>query len=167
MITAGILAHLGPISFWSAFVVGMAGAVAKSFLWYKLGVLLEIKIPKNRFFSYVEKKVLGFLPSFTTKPFWSVFTSKFIYGVNHFTLIFAGFKKINIFIYMKAEFYSSLIWAIGILSLGYYLSYAAFGITKDIRKFTLLILLFVIGFLILERIISFFVELLEKYFVEK
>ena len=167
LITAGVLAHLGAFSFWSVFLTGIAGAVAKSFLWYRLGVWLDIKVPKNRFFTYIENRVLAFLPHFCERPFWSIFGSKFIYGVNHFTLIFCGFKKIRFGTFIKAEFYSSILWVLGIVSLGYYLSYAAFGITRDIRKFTLLILLFIIGFLVLEKVLSFIVTFLEEYFSKK
>lgn len=156
---AGILAHLGGLDFKSLFLVGALSLATKAFLGYHLGSYLRDRFPDNRFFQYIENKILYFLPSFKEKPFWSIFISKFIYGINHLAIVLSGFLKIDFKTFFKAEFSASIIWLLEFLALGYFFSYYAIGITKDIRKFTLLVLGFVVAFILLERFITFLFQL--------
>ena len=156
---SGILAHLGGLSIITSFFVGVAGIVSKSYLGYYFGSFLERKYPHNRFFRYIESKILYFLPHFKDRPFWSVFLSKFIYGINHFAIILAGYLRINFKTYFKAELASSMIWLFEFLALGYFFSYAAIGYSKDIRKFSIIILAFIVAFILLENLITFLYEL--------
>ena len=161
VIFSGILVHLGALPMIPVLGLAYAGCAVKSISWYYMGVKFASLFSKNKFFSYMEKRIHYFLPYFKKKPFWSVFLSKFIYGINHLTLIFSGYTKINFKTYFKAELYSSVIWLIGVFSLGYFFSYAALGVSKDIRKFTIIILLFILGFILLEKLIAFLIEIFE------
>lgn len=162
LMISGILAHLGAIHFGLALSIGLSGAVVKTVLGYYIGGIIKEKYPNSRFFKHLEKKVAYILPKFKQSPFWSIFASKFIIGINHFTLVFSGYFKINYRTYLKAEFISTIIWVIGMLSIGYFFSYTAFQISQEIRKFTIIIILFLIGFFILEKILSFIYELFEE-----
>lgn len=163
LIIAGILAHLGGLSLFEVLFFGYVGSVLKTITWYMLGGWLKKRYPDSSLLLYIEKKVLAILPRFKQRPFWSIFVSKFIYGINHFTLIFAGYMNINRKIYFKAEYISSVFWVLGLLMLGFFFSHAAFGISHDIRKFTIVIIGFILGFIILQKIISFIYELVEEY----
>ena len=77
---------------------------------------------------YIEERVFNFMPHFDRKPFWSIFISKFIMGVNYLVIIFSGYKKINYKTYLKAEFFSTIIWAPLLLTIGYFFSYTALNI---------------------------------------
>jgi membrane protein DedA with SNARE-associated domain len=158
VIFSGILAHLGGLSIITSFFVGVLGIASKSYLGYQLGAWLEKKYPHNRFLKYIEGKIFYFLPRFKERPFWSVFLSKFIYGINHLAIILSGYLKINFKTYFKAEFSSSILWLIEFLALGYFFSYAAIGYSKDIRKFSVIILLFIVAFILLEKFITFLFE---------
>jgi membrane protein DedA with SNARE-associated domain len=155
---SGILAHLGGLSIITSFFVGVLGIASKSYLGYYVGAYLERKYPHNRFFKYMESKIFYFLPNFKEKPFWSIFFSKFIYGINHLAIILAGYLKINFKTYFKAEFSSSMIWLMEFLALGYFFSYAAIGYSKDIRKFSIIILLLIVSFILFEKFITFLYE---------
>jgi len=159
LIFSGILSFFGGLNLIISFLAGLAGVCTKSYLGYHLGSYLKKKYPHNRFFKYIEGKILYFLPHFKDRPFWSIFVSKFIYGINHFSLVLAGYLNIDFKTYFKAEFSSSLIWLMEFLALGYFFSYTALGISKDIRKFSLIILVFVVGFILLENFITFLYEL--------
>lgn len=161
LILGGVLAHLGAFTFPLMYVAGFIGACIKTALGYWLGRFLRRKYPKSRFFRFVTRKVGTFLPHFKERPFWSIFISKFIFGVNHFVLVYSGYVHVRRWIYYKAEVLSSLLWVLLFLGLGYIFSIAAFGISHDIRKFTLLLFVFVAGFVILQRIINFILELYE------
>lgn len=162
LIIAGIFAALHGWHFYNALLFGFLGAAIKLFLGYSIGRGLAIKYPQSKFFKYVHGKIHHYLPLFSEKPFWSIFISKFIYGVNHVTLIFSGYSKIHFKTYLKAETLSSILWVPLFVCLGYFFSHTALQISNDIRKFTFVIFAFILGFILLERIIVFFYELAEE-----
>lgn len=162
VIIAGIFAHLGSISLPGAFLATLAGGVIKSIFGYSLGYYLQEKHSDKSFLIRAEDKVSFFFPRFTEKPFISIFFSRFlILGMYWFTLIYSGYKKINLRTFIKAEVSSLISWAIIMLSTGFFFSYTALSISRDIRNFAIIILVFFIMFLILEKIITFFIELFE------
>ncbi len=161
LIIAGILAHIGAFTFGEAYIVALVGGMSKTLLGYKIGRVLRKKYSKSRIFRYIVRKVRMLLPKFDEKPFWSVFISKFIFGLNNFVLIYSGFIKVRRSTYIKAEIISNSVWSFLALGLGYIFSIAALEISHDIRKFMLLFLAFLISFIILQKIMQFFIELFE------
>jgi membrane protein DedA with SNARE-associated domain len=161
LIASGILAHIGAFTFGEAYLVALAGGMSKTLIGYRLGRFLRKRYSKSRFFRFVVRKVRTLLPKFTEKPFWSVFVSKFIFGLNNLVLIYSGFIRIRRTTYIKAELVSTAVWAFLALGLGYIFSIAALTISHDIRKFMLLLLVFLVGFVILQRMMHFFLELFE------
>jgi len=119
-ISAGILVLLGAINFWLALILILCGGMMKSVLGYFLGKFLHRKFNNHKFFQYIEKRVFNIMPHFQHKPFWSIFISKFIM-VNHLVIIFAGYKNVNFSKYLQAEMSSTLLWAPGLMLLGYFL----------------------------------------------
>ncbi len=162
LIFAGILTQLGVLNLPLVIATGFLGAIFKAISWYKLGMFLKKRFAENHFFMYLEKRVYHLFPKFKENPFWSIFISKFIYGINHFVLILAGYSKIDFKTYFKAEFYSAMIWIPEIFSLGYFFSYAALGITKEIHNFSIIILLFILGFIFFEKLVAFLYEVWEE-----
>jgi membrane protein DedA with SNARE-associated domain len=162
VIIAGILAHLDSISLYYIFIAIIFGNFIKSIIGYSLGYYLQKKHSTNRFLIQAERRINCFLPNFNKKPFLSVFLSRFlILGIYWFALIYAGYKKINLKTFIKAEILSLIIWTIVMLSIGWFFSYTALLISRDIRNFLGIILLFFIVFFILEKIISFFIKFFE------
>lgn len=161
-ISAGILILLGALHFWIALIAILCGGVIKSFLGYFIGGFLNKRFHHNRFFQYIEKKVLSIMPHFEEKPFWSIFVSKFLM-VNHIVIIFSGYKKINFKKYIQAEILSTVLWAFSLIALGYFFSYAAFRISDRLSEFLLIVLLFIVGFFIIEKIVSFLYNIFEDF----
>src|SRR4029079_9979115 len=89
IIGTGIFAHLRAINIYFAVLFVFCGAFAKTFLGYELGKFLFKKFQHHRLFNYIEKRVYLVLPKFKTKPFWSIFISKFIIGANNVVIIFS------------------------------------------------------------------------------
>jgi membrane protein DedA with SNARE-associated domain len=160
VISSGILIALGALNLWIAFIAIVAGGIIKSFLGYSIGTFLHTKFNDNRFFQYIERKVLSIMPHFEAKPFWSIFASKFLM-VNHIVIIFAGYKKIEFKKYIQAELLSTVLWAVSLLTLGYFFSYAAFKISHKLSEFLLIIVLFIVGFFVLEKIVSLLYNVFE------
>jgi membrane protein DedA with SNARE-associated domain len=75
-----------------------------------------------------------------------------------FTVIFSGFKKVSIKIFMKAEALFLSIWSILFLALGYFFSYTALSVSRDVRKFIGIILIFFIAFFLLEKLMTLIFE---------
>lgn len=167
LISAGILAHLGALDFNTTLFFVLIGGLTKTFLFYYLGEFIYKKWNHTNFMKYIEEKVFDFMPNFDRKPFWSIFISKFIMGVNYLVIIFSGYKKINYKTYLKAEFLSTIIWAPLLLYLGYFFSYTALSITKEISRFSLVIIVLIIGFIFFDKLLAFTYQMFEKFYDNK
>jgi membrane protein DedA with SNARE-associated domain len=160
VVIAGIFAHLGSLNIFIAFIATMIGGGIKSVLGYSLGYYLEKHHSAKPLVAQSERRVNYFLPRFAERPFWSVFLSRFlILGFHWFSLLFAGYKKIKVRVFAEAELASLMVWSISVLALRYFFSYTALSISRDIRKFIVIIFLFLLGFFILEKLIAFIIEL--------
>ena len=100
---------------------------------------------------------------FEQKPFWSIFISKFIM-MNHLVIIFAGYKNIDFKKYLKAEISSTVFWASGLMLLGYFFSYAAIRISDEIWRFSLIVLVLIILFIIFDRLLGWIYEIFEGFY---
>ncbi len=164
VISVGILSHLGALNFWFSLLFIFLGALTKTFLGYKLGEILFKKFNHHEFFKYIQKRVYNILPRFKEKPFWSIFISKFIMGINYVVVIFCGYEKIDYKKYLKAEFSSTVIWAPIMLSLGYFFGYTALHISREIWKFSMVIIVLFVIFILFDKFVSWVFELFEEYY---
>ena len=163
VISVGILSHLGALSFWFALLFIVLGLIAKTFLGYALGEFLYKKFNHHKIFKYIKKRVYNVFPRFKAKPFWSIFASNFIMGVNYLVIIFCGYEKINYKQFLKAEFSSKAIWAPLLLLLGYFFGYTALHISREIWKFSMVVLILFIIFIIFDKLVTWFYEVLEEF----
>ncbi len=162
VIFAGIFSYLGSLNAFLALFFVILGGITKSFFGYSIGLYLSRSHSENIVLKKIERRISYFLPRFTEKPFWSIFVSRFfILGIGWFTLIYSGYKKIPVNIYIKAESYSLAIWSVGVLAIGHFFGYTALSINHDVRNFLLVILICFILFFILEKIVAFLIELFE------
>ena len=162
LIVLGILAHTRLVPLPAAITLAVFGAAIKTTAGYVIGQTIKKYIPKNKMFDFMERRVLAVFPHFAEKPFWSLFFSKFIYGLNHFTIIFAGYIGSRVRTYITAEAISSVAWITIMFSIGYFFSYAAFELSHDIRKVALYLLVGIFAFLLVEKIVGFIIELVES-----
>ena len=164
-ISAGILVLLGALNFWIALGCIFLGGMIKTFLGYLLGRFLHQRFNDHRIFKFIERRVLLVMPHFKQKPFWSIFISKFIM-VNHLVILFAGYHNIDFKKYLRAEVSSTLFWAPGLMLLGYFFSYTAIRASNEIWNFSMLILIFMILFVLFDKLVSWLYELFEEFYNE-
>ncbi len=164
VIFAGVLSHLGALNIWFTIFFILLGAFSKTILFYYLGTMIHNKWHEINFFKYIERRVLYIMPHFIQKPFWSIFISKFIIGVNYMVIIFSGYKKINYKKYLKAEISANLIWAPLLLSLGYFFSYTALQVSREISRFSLVILILMILFFLFDKLVEWVYEIFEGFY---
>jgi membrane protein DedA with SNARE-associated domain len=162
LIVIGILAHTKIIPLEIGLTLAVSGATIKTVLGYLIGAGIKKYIPQNKIFDFIEKRVLIAFPHFKEKPFWSLFFSKFIYGLNHFTIIFAGYTGSKLRTYITAEVVSSVAWITIMFSIGYFFSRTAFAFSHDLKRVALYLLLGIIAFLLVERIVGFIIEYFES-----
>ena len=166
VISTGILAHLGALNFWFSLLFIFLGSFSKIIFGYAFGKFLFKKYNHNKVFSYIQKRVYGVLPRFKEKPFWSIFISKFIMGTNYLVVIFSGFENIDYKKYLKAEASSTVIWAPLMLSIGYFFGYTALHISREIWKFSMVVIALFIIFILFDKLVSWLYELFEEFYDE-
>jgi len=160
VILAGVFSYLGSINIFCAFLATVTGGVIKSVSGYGIGYLLNKNFSHRKIIIEAEQKINIFFPNFLKKPFRSVFLSRFlILGMYWFTLVYSGYKNIKLRTFVWAEATSLFVWAWVMLLLGFFFSHTALLISRDIRNFIIIILTFFVAFLILEKVMTFFVEL--------
>lgn len=162
LIFTGILTHLGALNLYITLFVVLSGGLSKTFIGYALGEFLFKIFNHHKFFKYIQKRVYSILPRFKTKPFWSIFISKFIIGANNIVIIFSGYEKIDYRKFLKAEISATMIWAPLMLLLGYFFSYTALNLSKDIWNFLVVIFVLYIIFILFDKLISWIYELFEE-----
>lgn len=167
LIIAGIGVHLGLLASPVVAILAVVAVILKMTVGYSFGAWLGRKYPESRFLRYIESRILSFLPQFRKKPFWSIVFSKCIYGLNNAALIFAGYTQANYRTYVRAEILSSIVWLGGMFGLGLFFSSAAMAISHSVHNFALLIGLFVLGFIILHKIVNLIVEIIEELYAKK
>ena len=167
VISTGILAHLGALNFWFSLLFIFLGSFSKIIFGYAFGKFLFKKYNHHKVFSYIQKRVYGVLPRFKEKPFWSIFISKFIMGTNYLVVIFSGFENIDYKKYLKAEASSTVIWAPLMLSLGYFFGYTALHISREIWKFSMVVIALFIIFILFDKLVSWLYELFEEFYDDK
>ena len=166
LISAGILIHLGALNFWVSIFFILMGGFSKTILGYAFGEFLNKKFEHHKFFKFIQKRVYNILPTFKTRPFWSIFISKFIMGANNLVIIFSGYEKIYYRKFIKAETISTLIWIPFLISLGYFFSYTALRVSREIWKFLGVILVLFVIFILFDKFISWLYELFDEYYYE-
>ena len=163
VITAGVLSYLGVLDFWTALFFILAGGITETFSVYYLGEFIYRKYNQHSLLKYLERRVLYFLPRFKQKPFWSIFISKFIMSVNFWVIVFSGYNKINYKTFLKAELISTIIWAPSLFCLGFFFSQTALALSKEINKFSLLIFIFLVVFLLFDKLAANFYRIFEYF----
>lgn len=152
LIIAGMLASLRALDFGDVLWVAFVGVLLGDAFWYAFGMFI-VWTEKLAFLSrWAEKSVLIFLPRFREKPFLSIFLSKFIYGVNHGVLVLSGVMRVSFSLFMKAEAVASFVWVATYAVAGYMFGHAAVVFTRKASHFTLLIVLFVVAFILLQKL---------------
>lgn len=160
VLLAGVFASLGSLEISLSLLAIVAGGIMKSVTAYSIGLYFNKNYSDNRFIKKIEERIYTFLPNFGRRPFWAIFTSRFLLlGIAWFTLILSGFKRVPVKIYAKAEAFSLIIWSVFTIYVGFFFGNTALCISRDVRNFIILILSFLFVFFILEKLIAFVMEL--------
>ena len=158
----GMLVRLQAFDFVDAFIFALAGVLSVDMLWYWAGRMLEFRYPRHRITRFVVQRVKRYLPSIGRNPFHVIFLSKFIYALNHSTLVVLGFLKIPFGHFMRIQFITSFIWSLLFLIVGYIFGSVALTITHRFQRFIILGFLFLMAVAFIDYIIGRFIERAER-----
>lgn len=167
LIIAGILASLGAFKVVEVFFISLAGVLIGDGIWYYFGAWLERYRHGQKVIRYAKKSVLFLLPRFRETPFRSIFFSKFIYGANHAALIISGLFRVPFSLFMKAEFFASIVWVALFLCAGYFFGQAAVWVSNRATKFALIVLLFVLVFVLIQKLFAYYYERRQRIYKEE
>jgi len=159
---AGMLARLHAFDIFDAFFFAFAGVLSGDVLWYCLGRYLHSRHSQNRYLAFAIRHVKKLLPGIEKNPFHVIFLSKFIYGLNHSTILVLGFLKIEFRHFIKIQFFTSLLWSLIFLVLGYMFGGAALAYTHSFTRFMLIAFGFLIAIVVVEKLIGLVVEMKEE-----
>lgn len=159
---AGMLARIGAFHFFDAFFFAIIGVLASDIAWYFLGKYLHDHHSHNRYLMFAIRRVKKLLPDIEKNPWHVIFISKFIYGLNHSTILVLGFLKIEFKHFIKIQFFTSLLWSLIFLTVGYMFGGAAIAFTHRLDRFVLVALAFLIFLVFFEKILGLFIEKKEK-----
>lgn len=151
LVVSAMLARLNAFDFGEVVLVSFAGVMLGDMLWYWIGIILSRYNGRYSLAKTAERTVLRIFPQFQKKPFISIFFAKFIYGINHASLVFSGIVRLDFSLFMKAELVASFFWVAIYSVAGYLFGHAALAVTHRVTRFALLGFVFVLGFVLLER----------------
>ena len=166
LISTGVLAHLGALNLSISLVTILSGAACKTLIGYYIGTIIRQKWQNSKFVKYIVKRAHHLMPQFKKKPFWSIFISKFIMGSNNIMMIFSGYIGVDRGQYIKAEAVSTLLWAPSMLLIGFFFSYTALLISREVWSFSMIVIILVALFFIFDKFISWLYELFENFYYD-
>lgn len=154
LIMAGMLASLDAFDRGDVLWIALVGVVLGNIMWYNLGAKLKDARLTRRILKRAERIMTFFLPEFRENPFKSIFFSKFIYGANRATVIMSGVLHIPFKLFFKAEFLASIVWVALYFEIGYFFGYAAVSTTRKAGHLALMALLFMVAFILIQKLIT-------------
>ncbi|MGC1455392.1 MAG: VTT domain-containing protein [Nitrospirota bacterium] len=162
MTAAGMLARLHAFDFFDLFFFAMSGVLLGDILWYLTGRILASRYPHHRISLFVIQRVKKYLPDIEKNPFHVIFLSKFLYGLNHSTLVVLGFLKVPFGHFIRIQFISSFIWALLFLTVGYIFGSVALTFTHRLGHFMLLGFSSLIAVALIIYLIDQYIEKAER-----
>ncbi|HYA86851.1 MAG TPA: VTT domain-containing protein [Nitrospirota bacterium] len=155
---AGMMARLHAFDFLDSFFFALSGVLIGDVFWYGIGRKLESQYPHHRITTYVIHRVKKYLPDIESNPFHVIFLSKFLYGMNHSTLVVLGFLKVPFGPFIRIQFLASFIWSLLFLTIGFIFGSVAISFTNRLRHFMILAFLSLIVIVVLVYIVDKFIE---------
>lgn len=156
LVATGMLVGLHALDPFDAFFFAFAGVLAGDMLWYWFGRYLAHRHAENRFISGAIIRVKKILPGLEKNPTHVIFLSKFIYGLNHSTILVLGFLKVGFKQFLRTQFFTSLLWSLIFLPMGIFFGQAALNYTNSLDKFILAVVVFLAVLVVVERVVRKF-----------
>jgi len=162
LVVTGMMARIQAFDFYDIFFFALSGVLSGDMLWYWTGRFLNFRYPDHRITAFVIHRVKKYLPTIDKNPFHVIFLSKFIYGLNHSTIVMLGLLKTPFGHFMRIQALASFIWSVLFLTVGYIFGSVAIIYTQRLQHFLLIALLSLILVAIAAHVIGYFIKKREQ-----
>jgi membrane protein DedA with SNARE-associated domain len=160
LLIVGALARFGFIDFWDAVFFAILGTFFGDMFWYQLGRRYgeNFVIKYGRWFFITPARFNKLKAFIMRKSGLFIFVSKFMYNLNHISLVAAGAIKFNFRRFLKFQIFVSMGWVLAFVSLGFFFANNLAGLQHDVTIFTIVVVLVFAGFILLEKILEKFIK---------
>jgi membrane protein DedA with SNARE-associated domain len=160
LLIVGALARFGFIDFWDAVFFALLGTFLGDIFWFQLGKRYgeDFVIKYGRWFFITPQRFSMLRKLITKNGGLFVFISKFMYNLNHISLVAAGTIGFSFKKFLKYQIFVSIGWVIAFVSLGYFFAHNLAGLQHDVKVFAIVMLLVFGGFILIERFIEKLIE---------
>ena len=160
LLVVGALARFGFIDFWDAVFFALLGTFLGDIFWYQLGKRYgENFVSKyGRWFFMTPQRFEKLKNLITKNGGLFIFISKFMYNLNHISLVAAGTIGFNFRKFLRFQIFISIGWVLAFISLGYFFAHNLAGLQHDVKVFTIVVVLVFGGFILIERFVEKLIE---------
>lgn len=156
LLASGFLIRLGYLNFWLVFPVTISSIFFRDLILYKIGKKYGKKfIEKNgKFFLVTPKRFESITARLHKSKGKAIFASKFLYGLNHMTILAVGATKIDFKRFLKLSAITIISWELIMLGLGFFLGHSFKLLKLYAKDISIFLAIVIIGFIILEIVIK-------------
>ena len=156
LLIIGALSRFGYFNFWDSVIAALIGTFIGDFFWFKIGAKYgEGFIAKHgHWFLMTPSRFAALKQRIIKGGGLFIFFSKFIYNLNHISLVAAGTVKFNFRKFIKVQIFVSVIWVLCFTSLGYFFAHNLAGIKHNVKLFAVSMLVVFVVFILVDELIG-------------
>lgn len=160
LLIIGALSRFGFLDFWTAFFIAFSGVFVGDFFWFRVGQRYGEKfiLRHGRWFFITPERFKKIEEAIKKRGGFFLFFSKFMYNLNHISLVAAGAVKFDFRKFIRFQVLVSLIWTISFLALGYFFAHNLAMIKHDVKLLAIGLITVFAVFLLVDKIIEKIIE---------
>ena len=155
LFASGFLIRLGYLKFWIIFPVTICGIFIRDLILYNVGQQYGEKFIEKygKIFCITPQRFQAIKKRLKNSKGKTIFASKFIYGLNHITILAVGAAKIDFKKFFKLGLIAIVIWELIMIGLGFFLGHSFALLKKYIKDIGIFLLAIYIIFIAFEFLI--------------
>lgn len=156
LLASGFLIRLGFFDFIPVFVLTASGIFIRDIILYKLGKKYgeQIAVKYGKFLFVTPRRFASITRRLKKSRGKTIFFSKFLYGLNHITILAVGASKIDFKRFIKLSAATIIFWEFVMLGLGYFVGHSFTLLKHYVKDISIFLAASVIIFIILELLIK-------------
>lgn len=160
LLIVGALTHFGFIDFWDAFFFALLGTIAGDILWFKIGEKYgeDFILKYGNWFFITHERFRKLEKLINKNKGIFIFLSKFMYNLNHISLVAAGAIRFPFKKFIRIQVFISFVWVLAFMSLGHAFAYNLAKLKHDVVLFTAIVLAVFVAFILIEKFIEKMIE---------
>lgn len=156
LLASGFLIRLGYLDFWLVFPISIAGIFIRDIILYKIGRKYVEGIIEQcgRFLFITPKRFSAISQRLKNSRGKTIFISKFLYGLNHITILAVGAAKIDFKRFLKLDIITIIFWEIIMLGLGFFLGHSFSLVRHYVKDISIFLAITLVSFILIELFIK-------------